>query len=439
MKSADDIKRLFKDAELSIHPDTDEQVFNDVLQAQQKITEDLPVVPNRWRMTMKNPLTKLAIAAVVAVACLIGLSLWTGTGSGIALADVLTRIEQVSVYMYQISMTVTGQAVGDRPMDQEMQGTVLISQDQGTKMSMEMVDPNSGESILQEQYMLPHEKAMIMIIPSKKKYVRMELDDTLVERAQKQNNDPRAMIKKILECDYKSIGKSTIDGIEVEGFQTTDPSYQGGAFGGQVDVKIWVDVKTWLPIRSEMDIQVRDTMHMHGVVNDFQWDVSVDAAEFEPVIPDDYTTLAGGPIKMPAINEETAIQGLRLFAELSGQYPEEINLMTLMSQMREFEKSDIPAAKQLQEETKELEGEEKSRKIMDTMMPILGLGSFYISLVQDKKDPAYYGEFVTPEDADQVLMRWKVSDNEYRVVFGDLHAETVTAEVLAELEKTLPK
>ena len=49
-----------------------------------------------------------------------------------------------------------------------------------------------------------------------------------------------------------------------------------------------------------------------------------------------------------------------------------------------------------------------------------------------------YGEFVTPKDADLVLMRWKVSDNEYRVIFGDRHAETVTVEVLEELEKELP-
>jgi hypothetical protein len=38
-----------------------------------------------------------------------------------------------------------------------------------------------------------------------------------------------------------------------------------------------------------------------------------------------------------------------------------------------------------------------------------------------------------------VLLRWKVSDNEYRVIFGDLHAETITVEKLAKLEETLPK
>ena len=39
----------------------------------------------------------------------------------------------------------------------------------------------------------------------------------------------------------------------------------------------------------------------------------------------------------------------------------------------------------------------------------------------------------------KVLLRWKVSENEYRVVFGDLHAETVSPEKLAELERALPK
>jgi len=76
---------------------------------------------------------------------------------------------------------------------------------------------------------------------------------------------------------------------------------------------------------------------------------------------------------------------------------------------------------------------------VDFLMPIRGLGRFYRWLQFDKKDPAYYGKTVTPKDADKVLMRWKVSDKEYRVIFGDLHAQTVTAEKLAELEKALPK
>jgi RNA polymerase sigma factor (sigma-70 family) len=84
------------------------------------------------------------------------------------------------------------------------------------------------------------------------------------------------------------------------------------------------------------------------------------------------------------------------------------------------------------------EEKERAQPAMRITTPIGGLVAFYQTLVQGKKDPAYYGKFVTPKDADLVLMRWKVSDTEYRVIFGDHHAETVTAEALKELEKKLP-
>jgi hypothetical protein len=76
---------------------------------------------------------------------------------------------------------------------------------------------------------------------------------------------------------------------------------------------------------------------------------------------------------------------------------------------------------------------------MSLTTSITGLSTFYSQLVKESKDPAYYGGIVTPADANQVLLRWKVSDNDYRVIFGDLKAETVTYETLIELEKTVLK
>jgi len=175
--------------------------------------------------------------------------------------------------------------------------------------------------------------------------------------------------------------------------------------------------------------------YTHIVMHDFQWDVPVDAADFEPVIPDDYT---GTVRKFPAhITEETAIQGLKLLVELLGKYPE--NITGVNEVLRLAEKSETPAATRLKEEIKGLTDDEIGNKLVDFLMPIRGLARFYYWLQHDKKDRAYYGETVTPKDADKVLMRWKVSDNEYRVIFGDLHAETVNAEKLAELEKVVSK
>ena len=97
MKSADKIKQFFKNAELSIHSETDEQVFADVLRARQKIRENVPAVPeNIWRIIMKSPLTKVAVAATLIIACLIGVLMFSQT-SGVAWA-IEQSIEAVSKY-----------------------------------------------------------------------------------------------------------------------------------------------------------------------------------------------------------------------------------------------------------------------------------------------------------------------------------------------------
>jgi hypothetical protein len=376
----------------------------------------------------------------------IGLSLWRTTGSGIALADVLARIEKVKAFRFQWNVKITGEDP-NKPYSSEERNTTLVSQEYGKKSKIESLDPNGGDSTFSEKYTFPDKKTMIGIMPKQKKYWRTEWDDVTAERLW-QMNDPRTYLKKILECKHESLGRSTIDDIEVEGFQTTDPYFFLIGGGIQIDAKVWVDVKTRLPVRydftwpnfDEMGTKIIERGHI--VMHDFQWDVPVDAAEFEPVIPDDYT---GTVVKYPAhITEETVIQGLKVLVELLGKYPD-IEIIANYSNvdptvlLSALEKSETPAAMRLKEEIKGLTDGEISNKLVDFLMPIRGLGRFCDMLAQDGMYPKYYGKTVTPKDADKVLMRWKVSDNEYRIIFGDMHAETVTADALAELEKLLPE
>ena len=52
MNSADKIKRLFEKAELSVDPDADEKVFQDIFQAQQKITKKVSAMQSpRWLLS----------------------------------------------------------------------------------------------------------------------------------------------------------------------------------------------------------------------------------------------------------------------------------------------------------------------------------------------------------------------------------------------------
>ena len=99
-------------------------------------------------------------------------------------------------------------------------------------------------------------------------------------------------------------------------------------------------------------------------------------------------------------------------------------------------KEKIPEFRELDEdELDELDVDELTMKTMQITQPLQSPGFFYMMLVQDKKEPVYYGETVGPEDADAVLMRWKISDNEYRIIFGDLSVGNATAEELAALEQ----
>jgi hypothetical protein len=448
MRTSKHIEQLAHNIHFRPDEKTDERILAEAEAALRNRTFPATKPETMRIIIMRNPIMRIAVAAVVVIACVIGLSLWRTTGSGIALADVLARVEKVKAVRYKWTNEIAHHIDPDKPYHVEIRATSLNSREYGTKSNREWLDPNGGESTFAEEYFLPQKKMTIGIVPKQKKYTRKEWDDGWVERMQKANpdiKDPLAFLKGILKYKYESLGRSTMDGIEVEGFRTTDPNHWGGK-NPQVDIKIWVDVKTRLPVRydslaSEEVNQRGDKMRTHFVMHDFQWDVSVAAADFEPVIPEDYT---GTVIKYPAhITEETAIQGLKVWVELLGKYPEKITRGDdTDTVLRLAEKSETPAALRLKEEIKGLTDEEIGNKLVDFLMPIRGLAMFYNTfdvLQSDKKDRAYYGKIVTPKDTDKVLMRWKVSENEYRVIFGDLHTQTVTAEVLANLEKNLPK
>jgi hypothetical protein len=65
MKPADEIRQLFKSAELGINPDADEKVFEDVFGAHRETTEKAPAMPEIWRIIMKSRKAQFTAAVVV--------------------------------------------------------------------------------------------------------------------------------------------------------------------------------------------------------------------------------------------------------------------------------------------------------------------------------------------------------------------------------------
>ncbi|MBP7049744.1 MAG: hypothetical protein KBE65_01880 [Phycisphaerae bacterium] len=383
---------------------------------------------------MRSPTARLAAAAAIAAICLTGLLLWKGTGSGVTLADVLDKLEQVTTYSYQTRSTL------NRPQDREERlAHVLISRDTGSRITTYGIDPNTGETQLSEtDYVLPDLGCILFINHSNKTSVRLKYENpAALERYRGENCDPQAVVKELLKHNPVRLGQSVIDGTTVEGFRTTDPNYEDSFLkisdwmgrNTRADVTLWVDARTLLPVRMVEDIVKESGTRFHEVSDHFRWNVVLNESDFEPNIPDGYTAPIGDVV-MPVFSEEKAIKGLRLFADLTGKYP-----VGLTKQVeKETFTEEVMRLVGYDDSYDTLPQDEKTRITSNSIL----LGTpwyFYEGLARGNKDPAYYGETVKPGDADKVLLRWRLDDGQYRAVFGDLSSRTVTVEALGELEK----
>ncbi len=289
--------------------------------------------------------------------------------------------------------------------------------------------------------MLPAEKAIISVMPQQKKYIRMLLTGEHLTKMRQQVQDPREIVRQYMSTQYTELGPDTIDGIEVEGIETTDPKVFGGIFESYIG-RLWVDVKTNLPVRMEMEMQVgigqSASMQTSMVMDQFQWDIKLEQSVFELNIPADYTLMA--EVKMPTADEKSAIQGLRTFAEIAdGKYPSGISVMTVVKEVAEvtakwFVRESAQRDPDSQASQEAFDKTSTEKELLEKTTSVQGACLFYAELVKKDKDVAYYGDKVTASDTDAVLMRWKISDEQYRVSFGDLRVENVSQKKLAELE-----
>ncbi|MCP4608887.1 MAG: hypothetical protein GY845_09255 [Planctomycetes bacterium] len=169
-----------------------------------------------------------------------------------------------------------------------------------------------------------------------------------------------------------------------------------------------------------------------------QENILIDKTDFEPVIPEDFTAFPTDGMKIPSMSEEAAVEGLKFFAEIIGQYPKNLNVMNLIEEFQVLKDSEnlTDAGMKLQEEMGRMQKNERTKKAMEMIRPVQSLGMFYTMLMQGKKEPAYYGDTVTVQDVEKVLLRWKISHDQYRIIFGNLSTSDVSADKLAEFEKS---
>ena len=363
---------------------------------------------------MKSPVTKIAAAAAIIITALI--IIYQFNTSGVAWGSLAEKIERVETVVYHLSSNVK---MLNMPPEQIPKTTAIAyySSEYGTRVENYMNDQLGFI-----MYLNPKENIYVSVMPEQKKFMRYtnKSPDELKQIAEK--DDPRVMVRHIMSGEYKQLGRKKINGIDVEGIESTGPRVMGGMLE-DATARLWVEIGTDFPVRIEIEgIVSGGQMEMSMVMDDFQWNVDLDPALFVPDIPSDYTSQE---LNLPEASEGSAINGLRLFAELTdGRYPKSLVYFSLMKELTE-------------ELTKKygVELVKKQDEYTSTLMDILPAGTFFTQLQAPQKEAVYYGDTVTADNPEALLLRWKVSDGVYRVIFADLSAGNFSAEELAKLEK----
>ncbi len=289
MRPTDDIKRFIDRAAAGTNPKMDATILDKVLAAQEEATskDSAATWPGIRRMTMKSPIMKLAAAAVVIVVIGLGIIefVTTGTKSGVVWAEVAQKV--------QASRGVTLRCT-------ETGSVSLENFDYAIKYLTPMhsrTDSYTDGQIVRSFYSNLDTMTFTGVFHPHKNYISRPIttsSEGFLEKHEDWTN-PRYMLQIILSGKHRKLGLQTIDGIECEGIETTDPNVLGPLPGPvtrlEVEMRLWIDAKTQYPVRFEGQIEAEaegQAISSDCVMDQFRWDVDLDPKIFEPNIPADY-------------------------------------------------------------------------------------------------------------------------------------------------------
>ena len=191
----------------------------------------------------------------------------------------MEKTEQISALVYDMTMEI------DQPDGENL---VLlfrnyVAREYGTRADI-YIDGKLNEI----RYILPTQKVGYRVYVDRKKYWRYELSDAEAARG-RDPEELRTCLKNILSGGgYTELGRAEINGVVVEGIEGNRTEKTGE----NCVMRVWADVKTNLPVQIVMEtlgMEGGRTKRQKYVMENFEWNASLDESIFEPNIPVDYT------------------------------------------------------------------------------------------------------------------------------------------------------
>lgn len=285
MKPERDIQEFFRKAAAGADPAADRKVLAKVLAAHEAARPNGSALnrPSKRSTIMKSPVTRLAVAAVVLVAALVGIGLFGGSPASVAWGEVARKVE-------------ASRSVAFRRMQSRTDPNYSMSYLSATHSR---TDKYEAGRITVSHYLNFETMTASSVYHTDKHYWRDAPLGRQNAQEHDQMSDPKWLVKSLLSCEHRELGRKTIDGVACEGLETTDPTVFGGDLPvppGDItmQVQLWVSVETSYPVLCEGTATLRmngQTRTRQWVLDQFRWDAELDPPIFEPNIPPDYTEI----------------------------------------------------------------------------------------------------------------------------------------------------
>lgn len=301
--NARDIEKLARDARLALSEEAGRRI---VAAAEAELDKTLAgrgavEAQRAWRTIMKSPITQLSSAAVILIAATVGILHFATSidGASVLWAEAAQKVEQATSAIFREKRIFTCDGVELPLLNSDT--ICYYSAAHGEREDMY----NTEGMLLHQMFWLPKQNARIRIIPPLKQYERAELSEAA--KAYFDQPNYQAIMEFFRSENAIPLGRKTINGREVEGFEIPD-SEVAEASPIALDsgmARFWIDVKTYLLVGYEAEVLTRDryvtiltggrpvTITVTGYPP--EWNVEIDASIFEPNIPPDYTQMEDEP------------------------------------------------------------------------------------------------------------------------------------------------
>ncbi len=365
---------------------------------------------------MHNRKVRFTTSLIAAAACVVFAVVLFGSNKTFALDAVGEAIQKASSMVCRTQVTIDAML-----LDLQFEGTTRMSSQYGSRTDM-----YAGDTLIATTITTPDGR-VVSGVGGTGQSVQVYFEDQDMLSPHKFRPDAFIdRIKNLTGDPDADLGVQVIDGVEAHGFEIDGaklgmgPVTAKGRAMRRGVARVWVDTRTLLPLKFEAELPGPIGKGKMVVVCDhFKWNVELDPSLFDTA---ELEAAQEGTfvLNVPAASEAALIAGLQEYSSTLGEYPGSLNFVMIGMEVWRKTSTMTPEEKQV------FAKKENEEDFMQRLMSLYA-GTLFFQQQAEVGETKYFGSSVKPGDADAVLVQWELEGGGTRVIYGDLHAETLPA------------